>query len=304
MLETSYGAQLHISLWWSELYAVGWSLCGLCGPSVVAGLTTVGTLVGRAGPWPNWLPVPTSCGACQPAGGQVHVPMWLLVSLGLSDPRASTEPLVGGVRIKGSWLWGLRGLVLVPTCWKQVSLTLLGKMEVSKTVFASTTVLVVEWAPTNGCHQHLYPQVAPAFLGGSLRSVSWSDSGSFEMTASVLGLRTCDILHMSCKNRVSVSITLWLSHIQTLLAFKARCSGVMSSQCRTLGLGILMWDLNPLFLGENLHNCDYSPLCGSPTWGLWILSILCLSLLPVSLQFLLYILVLGKYFLLDLMSFA
>ena len=75
---------------------------------------------------------------------QVHVPVWLLVSLGLSDPRASTEPLVGGVRIKGSWLWGLRGLVLVPTCWKQVSLTLLGKMEDSKTVFASTTVLVVE----------------------------------------------------------------------------------------------------------------------------------------------------------------
>ena len=69
--------------------------------------------------------------------------MWLPISLGLSDRRAGTEPLVGGVRIKGSWLWGLMGLVLVPTCWKQVSLTLLSKKEDSKMVFASTTVLAV-----------------------------------------------------------------------------------------------------------------------------------------------------------------
>ena len=148
------------------------------------------------------------------------------------------------------------------------------------------------------------PRLPPAFLGGSLRSVNWSDSGSFEMTASVLGLRTCDILRMSCKNRVSVSITLWLSHTQTLLAFKARCSGDMSSQCRTLGLGILMWDLNPLFLGENLHNCDYPPLWGHLPGGYEsCVYCVCLSFLSHCNSFFIS-LVLGKYFLLDLMSFA
>ena len=91
------------------------------GPSVVAGLTTVGALVGRAGPWPTWLPGPAPCRGCQPTGGQAGlVPAWLAVRPGVSQgcptgcpigwqgqvsrglaagiggPEAGAGPLVGG----------------------------------------------------------------------------------------------------------------------------------------------------------------------------------------------------------------
>ena len=62
---------------------------------------------------------------------------------------------------------------------------------------------------------------------------------------------------------------LWLSHMQAPLAFKARCSGVLSSQCKAPGLGIPMRGSEPLLLGENLCNCDYPSMCGSPTWECW-----------------------------------
>ena len=37
----------------------------------------------------------------------------------------------------------------------------------------------------------------------------------------------------------------WISHMQALLAFKARRSGVLSCWCRTPGLGTLMWGSYP-----------------------------------------------------------
>ena len=60
--------------------------------------------------------------------------------------------------------------------------------------------------------------------------------------------------------------TLWLSHIQ--VSFKARRSRGSSPQCRTPDLENLVWSLLPLFLGKNLCNCDYPPICGSPLWVL------------------------------------
>ena len=42
------------------------------------------------------------------------------------------------------------------------------------------------------------------------------------------------------------------------------CTGV---QCRTPRLGSSMWGLDLLLLGENLCNCDYLPVCESPTLG-------------------------------------
>ena len=45
----------------------------------------------------------------------------------------------------------------------------------------------------------------PALLGGSSRSASETDPGSFQTTASALGLRAREILHAPFKSRVSVS---------------------------------------------------------------------------------------------------
>ena len=73
-----------------------------------------------------------------------------------------------------------------------------------------------------------------------------------------------------CRNPLRVEpvfpTTLWLSLIQA--PFKARRSRGSSSQCRAPNLENVMWGLVPLFLGENLCNCDYPPICGSPIWVL------------------------------------
>ena len=37
-----------------------------------------------------------------------------------------------------------------------------------------------------------------------------------------------------------------------------------SSQCKTPRLGTLTLDLDLFLLGENLCNCNYPPVCGSP----------------------------------------
>ena len=54
---------------------------------------------------------------------------------------------------------------------------------------------------------------------------------------------------------------------QAVLVFKTRYSGGLSSQCWTPRLGILMWGLDHLLLGENLCHCDYPLICGSPSQG-------------------------------------
>ena len=62
-----------------------------------------------------------------------------------------------------------------------------------------------------------------------------------------------------------VPTALQLSCTQALLAFKAKHSGTLSSQCRIPRLESLMWGSDPSLLGENLCNCNYHPICGSPT---------------------------------------
>ena len=72
---------------------------------------------------------------------------------------------------------------------------------------ASTSFHVVDPAPQNGFHQCLYPQgelqLPPASLGASPRSASGSDPGSFQITASALGLGACEILCAPFKNGIS-----------------------------------------------------------------------------------------------------
>ena len=78
----------------------------------------------------------------------------------------------------------------------------------------------------------------------------------------------------------------WLSPKQVPLAFKARHCGSSYSQCRTPGLGRLMWGLNTSVLGENLWNCDYPPAYGLCTrgYGSWLYCIFvspaCLVVVP------------------------
>ena len=137
-------------------------------------------------------------------------------------------------------------------------------------VFASTSVLVVDRAPKNGRRQCLCPQgelqLPPASLGGSPRSASGSDPGSSQITASALGPGTCEILCVPFKGGVSISPSPLALLKLSPLAFKAKCSGGLSSWHSTPRLGSLMWHLDTLLLWENLCSCNYSPLCGLPAW--------------------------------------
>lgn len=48
------------------------------------------------------------------------------------------------------------------------------------------------------------PRGVPVAFSGRVSKVSkWADPGSFQITACVLGLRACEILHMSFKNVIS-----------------------------------------------------------------------------------------------------
>lgn len=95
------------------------------------------------------------------------------------------------------------------------------------------------------CHNWLLPVSeslggVPASLGGSSRWASGSDSGSCQITASAPGLRACEILCMHLRAKFLFPTVLWLSQMQTLLAFKASHSEGSSSHYRAPDSGSLM----------------------------------------------------------------
>ena len=108
--------------------------------------------------------------------------------------------------------------------------------------------MTVEPSSTNGGCQHLCPQLPPASTGGSPRSSSGSDTGSFQTTASRLGLGVCEILCALFKSVFSVSSSLLALPNISPLVFKARRSGASYSPCMTPGLGIPMWGSDPCSL--------------------------------------------------------
>ena len=61
---------------------------------------------------------------------------------------------------------------------------------------------------------------------------------------------------------------LWKSYNQIPLALKARFPGDSQSQCQIPRLGSLMWGSEP---SQQWEYC--SPVCGSPTWQVWDLSL-------------------------------
>ena len=97
-VEDSFGGQQQTPFCLPVLYDLGTPYVDSMGPSVLVGLTTVGMLVGRAGPLPSWLPGPASCWGCWPQVGRIRSSCIWLHSLG--RPEASAGALVDGAR---SW---------------------------------------------------------------------------------------------------------------------------------------------------------------------------------------------------------
>ena len=135
--------------------------------------------------------------------------------------------------------------------------------------FVSTSVLVVEHIPHNGCYQCLCPQselqLLPVSLGGSPRSAGGSDPGTFQITASSLGLGACEILCVPLKSGLSISYSpLALPKVSTTgfqsQTFWGLIFLVQDPQARSWGAQCGV-DLS--LLGENLCNCNYAPICGS-----------------------------------------
>ena len=151
---------------------------------------------------------------------------------------------------------------------------------------ASTSVFMVEWASKNDYCQHVCAQRKSTFspaLSERLSKISNRVcSRLLWITASAIDLRACEACVCTIRAESPFPTSFWLTKKQIPLAFEARHWGRSYSQCRTHGLGSLMWSLNASALGENLWNCDYAPACGLSTrkCGSWLYYI---SASPVSL---------------------
>ena len=175
-------------------------------------------------------------------------------------------------------------------------------------VLASTSVLMVENAPQNGCHQHLCPQgespLPPVSWEGSLRSASDSDPVSFQITASVLGFRTCEIMHTPIKSKVSVSCN-------SLAFLHTSPAGFQSQIFRGLIFPVQdPWAGKPSVGPQTSCSLRRTSaiviiflLVGHLSRGVGLDYAKSLSLIPISLLFLLYTFSCGKSFLLIFKSF-
>ena len=145
---------------------------------------------------------------------------------------------------------------------------------------ASSSVLTVEQAQSDVCCLHLCPQdesqLPPASPGGSPRSANGSDPGSFQITASVLDLRVCWILHVHFKNEISSYCPLGLcikaycpskpdvlgAHLPNSgpPGYKVQCGACIPfSLGKTFAIVIIFLFMSCLPRGESL-SCTASPL--------------------------------------------
>ena len=127
------------------------------GISVVAGLATVGILVGRAGLWRRGLLGPASCGGCRPTA------VWQDLPVGPGGPRSWHQPAGGR--------WGqVQGQSMLVGREAPCVNGLKGGFQ-NATCIQSINIFFVEQASKNGSHQHLWScgesQLSPAFSGGS-----------------------------------------------------------------------------------------------------------------------------------------
>ena len=147
-----------------------------------------------------------------------------------------------------------------------------------------------------------YPQgelhLPTASLRGSPRSAGGSHPGSFQITASALGLRVCEILCAPFKNRVYFlqpsgspeSKPHWPSESNVLRAYlPSTWPPGWGAQCGAQ----IPWDLGrSCAIVTILQFVDYSPV------GVSLYDLLSLPLLPILSYFLLYILSCRRSFLL------
>ena len=134
--------------------------------------------------------------------------------------------------------------------------------------------LMVGQASTNGCCQHLCSQMESWLVGSCLsgrfsKISKWIWGAPFKLLS--LHRDSEHVRFSMCPFKVEFLFPTALSHMQALLAFKARHSGSLSSLSRTSRLGSLMWSLDSWLLSENFFNCDYPSFCGSPLqgYGFW-----------------------------------
>ena len=117
-------------------------------------------LVGRAMSQRSWMQGPGVPGAH--ASPLVRGSFSGQLVVGLGQPGAGADLLLGMVRSPHSWLHDREipktGPGLPPRPPPKHTHTVIGHREGSKIALASTSVLVVEQAPQNGCCQHLCPQ--------------------------------------------------------------------------------------------------------------------------------------------------
>lgn len=124
-----------------------------------------------------------------------------------------------------------------------------------------------------------------------LKSVSGSDPGSFQVTASVLQFRVCETLCTPFKSGISVSyITLALLNV----SFSDFQTGILELVFlhKNPRLGNLIWSLDPSLLREVFYGCDVSHILVLDP-GVWIL--MTLHLFPYYLWLPVYIFSCGKY---------
>ena len=116
-------------------------------------------------------------------------------------------------------------------------------------------------------------QLPPSSLGGSLRSASGSDPGSFQVTAFVLDLRACEFCVCPLRaESVSYSSATQLSHTKPRWPPKPNIMGAYLPGARSPDSGA-QCGVQINLLGENLCNCDYS-LYWSHSQEVWILTML------------------------------
>ena len=130
-------------------------------------------------------------------------------------------------------------------------------------------------------------QLPPVCPGGPRRSAVESDSGSFQITASALGPRACEILCAPFRSGVCFPQPSGSLRSKSHWPLRQKYSAVFSSQSRTSGLGSLMWVSDPFFLGENVCDCNHSPCLCMVFPDMGCESTCTLPILPVLLCFLL-----------------
>ena len=140
----------------------------------------------------------------------------------------------------------------------------------------------------------------PASFGGSPRSVSRSDPGSFHITAFALGPRVCKILCVPFKSEVSTSYSpLTLAKVSPA-SLQSQTFWGLSSQCRTPKAGESQCEAQtPRSLGRTSAIFIILLFVGHLHGSMGLDCTVSLSLLPLLLWFLLYIFSCRRSFLVD-----